>query len=183
MKDDDPTALKNVLRNIYDLPVEVDPVCTEKWREWLHLRMTADKYLEPKLSATADENFRESALECTSSDEIFDIIETIKSEVAHDESLVGFGEKMRRDNLDKLIRNDRYRAQLDSGGKEAIWQQLDELIFAADLVKKRYHLCTIHRGSVYQEECARDAARRCELCPSGSGIYGYTGDLVPGSAA
>lgn len=143
----------------------------------LSLRTTADKYLEPELSALADKTIRRIALESTKSDEIFDIIETIKSEMAYDESLVELGDRLRKDNLGILLKNDRFRAQLDDGGKETLWQVLDDLVFAADLVKKRYHLCETHKKDVFQEPSLgvnEKTTTRCTCCFI-HGYYGHRG--------
>ena len=140
-----------MLRSIYKLPIERDFAGKEKWRFWLDLYQTADKYLELRLSQLAIENFRETALASTNSDIVFDIMEAINNEVAHVAKLVDFGEKLRKNNLGILLKNARYRAQLDSGGKEAMWQQLDELLFAADLEEKRYFLCSDHFETVFHE--------------------------------
>jgi hypothetical protein len=149
LKDDDPTALRNVLRSIYKLPVVADTSGKEEWRVWLDLYKAADKYLELGLRLVANENFGKATRKTTSSGTIFDIVEAINNEMAHDKSLVGFGENLRKDNIGILLKDDRYRAQLDSSGKEAVWQQLDELVFAADLVKKRYHLCNTHTIQIF----------------------------------
>lgn len=169
LKDDDPTALTNVLRHIYKLPLAPDPTGMAAWRVWHSLRTTADKYLEPRLSAAADSNFRASALATKDSNTIFDIMEIIKDEMAHEESLVEFAERLRKENIGKLLKNDRFRAQLDQSGKEAMWQQIDELIFAADLATKRYHLCFSHTKYVFQEpslganEMTTPPCRICDL--------------------
>lgn len=101
------------------------------------------------MSRLAIDNFCEAALESTHSDTIFDIIKAINNEMAHVERLAALGEKLRKDNLGILLTNDRYRAQIDSGGKEAIWQQLEDLIFAADLEEKGYYLCSDHFETVF----------------------------------
>jgi hypothetical protein len=176
LKEDDPTALRNVLRSIYELPMVADKTGKEDWRVSLNLHQTADKYLESSLSQPALDNFRFDALGATNSDTIFDIVEAINSEMAHDEDLVDFGEKLRKDNIGILLKNDRYRAQLDKGGKEAVWQQLDELIFAAVLKKKRYYLCDTHCQSMFQEPSIgadEETTDWCTVCKCSSRGYSY----------
>lgn len=170
MKDDDPIALTNVLRFIYDLPISTNPTSGAQWRAWLNIRITADKYLEPQLSRVADAQYREAALTCTDPDDIFDVIETIRTEMDHDDSLVAFGEAIRKDNLGKLLTNARFREHLDCGGKEAMWKQLDELAYAADLVENKYALCTKHKEQVFKspESLSERFRHRCSLC---SGVY------------
>jgi hypothetical protein len=154
----------------------VDPLSKVKWRIWFNIRTTADKYLEPELIETADKNFRSAALASTNPDKIFDIIETINSELPHDESLVELADKLRKDHLVKLLKNDRFRAQLDNGGKESLWQILDELIFAADLKEKRHHLCSTHEKRVFQEPSAdKNLRAHCEFCRAQcTGGYNYS---------
>jgi len=94
LKDDDLKALITVLRHIYNLPVAPDPA--DDWRAWLDIRINADKYLEPKLSKVADAKYREAALAYTDTDGIFDIIDTIRTEMDYDQSLVAFGEGIRK---------------------------------------------------------------------------------------
>lgn len=149
LKDDDSDALTMVLRHIYDLPVVPDLSSDVEWRTWLNIRVAADKYLEPELSKVADKKYREAALTCTDADGIFDIIETIWTEMSHDDSLVAFGEAVRKDNLGKLLKNARFHEHLDLGGKDALWAQLDELAFSADLREKRYALCNEHKTRVF----------------------------------
>lgn len=71
--------------------------------------ITADKYLEPALSAKADQHFREVALGISDADVIFDIIQTIKIDMSHVEPLLAFADMLRKKNLKKLLKNERYR--------------------------------------------------------------------------
>lgn len=163
MKDDDPKALTMVLRHIYDLPIVPDPA--DDWRAWLDIRVAADKYLDPKLSKVADAKYREAALACTDIDGIFDIIDTIRTDMNHDESLVAFSESIRKDNLGKLLKNARFREHLDASGKVALWAQLDELAFAADLSANKYVLCEAHRDEVFKIPPYMGWQHTCTLCP------------------
>lgn len=167
LKKDDPTALRNVLRSLYKLPIEPASTDKETWRFWLDLYQTADKNLEPQVCRFAIENFRSAALRSTDSDTVLNIIEAINNETAHVGKSVDFGEKLRKDNLGILLKNDRYRAQLESGGKEAMWQQLEELLFAADLEKKGYRLCSDHFETVFHERgfgVEEETEEHCAVC-------------------
>ena len=166
LKDDDPDALTSVLRYIYNLPIMPDSDEDVAWRTWLNLRVTADKYLEPKLSEVADTKYRETALTCTDADGIFDIIDTIRTEMDHDNSLVAFGESIRKNNLGKLLRNARFREHLDAGGKEALWVQLDELAFVTDLEESWTALCNNHRKAVFKtpNELRPGYIHKCTMC-------------------
>ena len=136
------------------------------WRTWLNIRVTADKYLEPKLSEVADRKYREAALTRINADDIFDVLETIWVEMSHDESLVAFGEQIRKNNLGKLLKNARFREHLDSGGKDALWQQLDELAFSANLQERMYVLCGHHKQVVFKAPFTRPMGNNyyCSLC-------------------
>lgn len=171
LKDDDPLALNHVLRYIYKLPILSDAVLDLTWRGWLNLRTTADKYLEPTLSAQADKNFRTVALKITDPDEIFDITETIDNEMAHDESLVELSNKIRKNNWSKLLRNIRFRAKLERGGTEALWQVINDLAFAADLEEKRLFVCELHEDQVFDIPSERQRDHRTLPCLS-STIFG-----------
>ena len=178
MKDDDPDALRNVLRNIYQLPIEREVAGKEQWRFLLDLHQTADKYLEPQLSRQANSAFCAAVEQNVDADTILDIVEAINNEMAHDQKFVAFGENLRKNNLGILLKNDRFRARLDSGGKGAIWQQLDELAFAADLEKKRYYLCSDHFHTVFcepapstDEETAEEHCAVCEAQVRHDGYY------------
>ena len=148
----------------------------EEWQFGLNLYKAADKYLELELSAMAIASFRHVASQETDSDTVFDIIETINNDMAHDKKCVAFGEKLRKDNIGSLLKNDRFRAQLDASGKEAVWQQLDELIFAADLVKKRYFVCKPHASEMFQEpSIGADEKTQgyCTICQARTRNSGY----------
>jgi hypothetical protein len=90
------------------------------------LIVTADKYLEPELSAKADQHFREVALGISDTDVVFDIVQTIKTGVSHVEPLLAFANVLSKKNLEKLLRNERYRDLLASD-TELMLTQLDEL--------------------------------------------------------
>lgn len=155
-----------VLRHIYDLPVVPASGSDVEWRTWLNIRVTADKYLEPQLSTVADAKYREYALACTDTDGIFEILETIWSEMSNDGSLVAFGGTIRKNNLGKLLKNARFREYLDLGGKEALWAQLDELAFAADLGENRIALCDNHKRAVFKppNDLRSGYKHTCTLC-------------------
>lgn len=155
-----------LLRHIYDLPVVPDFTSGVQWRTWLNIRVAADKYLVPRLEKMADEKYRDAALACTDADEIFDVLDTIWTEMSHDRSLVAFAGAIRRNNLGKLLKNARFREHLDRGGKEALWEQLDELAFAADLGENRIALCGDHKRVVFKStnELRSGYKHTCTLC-------------------
>ena len=97
---------------------------------------------------------------------IFEILETIWSEMSNDGSLVAFGGTIRKNNLGKLLKNARFREYLDLGGKEALWAQLDELAFAADLGENRIALCDNHKRAVFKppNDLRSGYKHTCTLC-------------------
>jgi len=148
LKDDDPDALTSVLRYIYKLPVipnSEEVVSWESWRTWLLIRVTADKYLEPKLAEMADATFREAALACTNPNNIFDILETIWTTMEHDEALLAFAHTLRKANLGKLLKNVRFQEYCERRGTRGLWELVSELAFAADSGYNRYALCEEHK--------------------------------------
>jgi hypothetical protein len=143
----------------------VNPRSEAGWRVWLNIRTTADKYLMPALSEAADQKFRQAALAKRTSDDIFDIIEIINNEFSHDGSLVDFANKLRKDNLANLLKNDRFRAQLESGDKKTMWKVLDDLAFAAELKEVHHHFCFAHEGALFAEPSAyTELEACCEIC-------------------
>lgn len=130
LKSDDPDAVEEVLRKIYGCALE--KYNQRPWEFWFNLVITADKYLEPKLSAKASERLRASALALTDGDAIFDLITTIQRDMGHLEPFLQFADQIRKDNLKTLLDNEKYRALLD-GDKTLLWSHLDELKAAAGL--------------------------------------------------
>jgi hypothetical protein len=149
LKDDDPTALEHVLRYLYGLALPE----SDKWRFWTNIYVTADKYLIPRLSAVASSKICSIAEACTSIDDIFDIMEVIRTDLRPNATLAKLSATLREKHLRKLLGNQRFRAQLDSRGKDAIWKQIDELtskVFWADLTEKSYFLCEQHKAGIFQ---------------------------------
>jgi hypothetical protein len=86
--------------------------------------------------------------------------------MSHSSQLVELADTLREKHLIELLANQRFRAQLDSGGKEAIWQQLDELTSrfpATSKEEKFYTLCPDNTHSVFQET-TEGSDRRCTCC-------------------
>ena len=133
----------------------------------MNLHVTADKYLIPRLSAEASDRFCSVAWTRESTDDIFDIMEAIRTDLSHNDDFVELAAELRKKNLSKLLSNDRFRAQLDSGGKEALWKQLDELNsegFALGKEEKSYTLCSTHGQDIFQEPSKDGASGLCFCC-------------------
>jgi hypothetical protein len=172
LKDDDPTALEHVLRYLYGLGLPV----SDHWKFWMNLHVTADKYLIPKLSAVASDKFCAVARTCNEADDVFDIIETCRNELNHNDVFIELADELREKHLITLLGNDRFRAQLDSGGKEALWQQLDELTANGGFKgkeEKSFTLCHHHQQTVFQVELvAKEVKGYCTCCVIGRN-HGY----------
>jgi len=66
---------------------------------------------------------------------------------------IKLADTLREKHLIALLSNDRFRAQLDLGGKEALWQQLDELTGKGGFKGKEekcHTLCPLHAKKVFQ---------------------------------
>lgn len=174
LKDDDPTALEHVLRYLYGLGLPV----SDHWKFWMNLHVTADKYLIPKLSAVASDKFYAVARTCNEADDVFDIIEACRNELNHNDVFIELADELREKHLITLLGNDRFRAQLDSGGKEALWQQLDELTANGGFKgkeEKSFTLCHQHQQTVFQGQLgAKEVKGYCTCCYIARN-YGYNG--------
>ena len=105
LKHDDPDALERVLQHIYNI---TSGKCDIKpWRHFLDVHLTADKYLEPKLSAHARNEFTRIALSQRDSNVIFDMIQTISDEMKHDEGFLQLAQSLLEYNIEALLQNDR----------------------------------------------------------------------------
>lgn len=126
LKHDDPDALENFLLHIYKItPWRLD---LNSWRHWLEVHLTADKYLEPELSATARNECSRIAYSQRDSNEIFDIIETINGvEVKHDEGFVQLAHSLRENNVETLLQNDRVCKKMDED-KDWRWEIINTLV-------------------------------------------------------
>jgi hypothetical protein len=163
LEEDDADAVEAVLRKIYGCAL---PAASKReWRFWFTLIITADKYLEPGLSAKADQHFREVALGVSDADVVFDIVQTINADMSHVEPLLAFADVLRKKNLKKLLKNQRYRDLL-VGDKILMLAQLDELEKELEppkrTIKQQYSLCTGHASEVFKS--LNTAIDSCSLC-------------------
>lgn len=104
------------------------------------------------MSAKADQHFREVALEISDADVVLDIFQAIKSDMSHVEPLLTFADVLRKKNLKKLLKNERYRDLL-ARDKGLMLAQLDEIEEGLEdpqkVNKQHYSLCTTH-----SQECS-----------------------------
>jgi hypothetical protein len=149
------------------------------------LIITADKYLEPGLSAKADQHFREVALGVSDADVVFDIFRAIKTDMSHAEPLLAFVDVLRKKNLKKLLKIERYRDLL-AGNKDFMLAQLDELEEKLEVSqtanKRHFSVCTAHAAQVFKSPGV-PVLKRCPLCPEQTfHLFGQPRNLVRGIA-
>jgi hypothetical protein len=155
---------------------------SDQWRFWTNIYITADKYLIPRLSAVASGKICSIAEACTSVDEVFNIMEVIRADLSRNATLVKLSATLREKHLRKLLGNQRFRAQLDSRGKDALWKEIDRLtsrVFWADMTEKSYVLCEQHKANIFRDPVEVPEQRvsifggagRCSGCLL-SGTYG-----------
>lgn len=133
LKDDNPDALDLVLRYIYTIQpcvVRSSELAQQApWRFWLDVHTTADKCLIPQLSKQAYKRFFDVARSRSILDEIIDIIETLTTELSHDDGLVKLLDELREAKMKRLLQSARYREKLESD-KALLWEHVDQLLAA-----------------------------------------------------
>lgn len=162
LEEDDPDALEAVLRHIYGADfLDSDP---KPWRFWLDLAITADKYLVPQLSETALDVLRNTAFRIEDADTILDIIESIKSDMAHDEVALKLTEDLRKKKLWLLQRSARYRDSLfeDRDSMNAHFDAFDEVVGQGGLEEQTIFMCDQHATQILRT--ARYSYMGCCLC-------------------
>jgi hypothetical protein len=131
LKEDDPDALDCVLRYIYRIPPELPSIKAGTWwvpwRFWLNVYITADKYLEPKLSKKVCGFIYRGAQFSSNLEEIIDTIQALRTENRHNKTLVELADMISTYHLKPLLRNKRYRLMLD-GDKNLLWSHVYELL-------------------------------------------------------
>jgi hypothetical protein len=155
-----------------------------------------DEHLIPRLSAVASSKICSIAEACTSIDDIFDIMEVIRTDLRPNATLAKLSATLREKHLRKLLGNQRFRAQLESRGTAAIWKQIDELtskVFWADMAEKSYFLCEQHKVAIFPPVPEPDQRvdgygrpipvtvplkGKCYCCGLKSGYYNGYGDTL-----
>jgi len=122
-----------VLRNIYKIPIGTRRPYEKQWRFWLDVHITADKYLVPALSEQASKYFFDIARSERNLDEVTDIIETLNTEMSHDNKLIELTAELRNKHLRKLLQNERYREKVQDD-KTLMWEHIDQLLRADQLL-------------------------------------------------
>lgn len=175
LKEDDPEAVEEILRKLYGCTLpEAD---TKPWRFWFNLIVAADKYLEKGLCNQGFGRLKITASKETDADAIFDIIQAIKTELAHLGGVMNFSAQLRKQHLKILLDNERFRELLD-GDKKKMWAQLDELKALAwpeqpkdipgdGFVRKRHFVCPVHHSAFNTRASSSTEAKTegpCTIC-------------------
>jgi hypothetical protein len=77
------------------------------------------------------------------------------ADLSRNATLVKLSATLREKHLRKLLGNQRFRAQLDSRGKDALWKKIDRLtsrVFWADMTEKSYVLCEQHKANIFRTQ-------------------------------
>ena len=121
--------MDTVLRHIYKIPIGPRHSSTDEnpWRFWLDVHVTADKYLVPALSEQACKYFFEFARSEKNLDEITDILETLDTEMSHENKISELAAELRNKHLRGLLQNERYRGKLQDD-QELMWEHIDQLL-------------------------------------------------------
>lgn len=96
----------------------------ESWSEWLHVRLTAEKYLDEKLSLHAFDRFWVFCKSIKAPEEVFELIKTVQSDFSHDRMLVIAMNSLRRTWLHKLLQLPEFAAHIS---RETMLELLKEL--------------------------------------------------------
>jgi hypothetical protein len=110
-KDDDPDAIERILYHIYKVPPF--PGKEVSWRYWLNVHLTAEKYLEPELSAHARAEFILVGYSQRKTDEIMDVMDTINAQMGHDRPVLNLAHYLCLDNIMALLGNDKFCKRVD----------------------------------------------------------------------
>lgn len=163
LKEDDPAALRGLLRGFYKLPL-TEEHGPGTWRFWLNLRTVSDKYLASAVHAIADKNFRETASACESVATILEITQAINDI----NSLRPFAATLRLLHRNKLLRDDEVRATMDCGDKAVLWRVIDELVQFSELdtrlTKQPHGICNKQTSLLMlPADCKFCRVERCRI--------------------
>ena len=124
------------------------------------LWLVVDKNCLPDLAELAKTNFRSKAAGTTDIDTVFEIIQHLRSEFGFDNDLISVAEDLRVEHVLSMLKHTAYRAHLTNNTDE-LGAQMDELAFAADLVKVTAKYCNKH-PQVFKQPA--DKLSYCYIC-------------------
>jgi len=138
--------------------------------------MTADKYLLPELSRSADHRFRHTVTVEEDVDQVHCIIQAIREETSHDEGMMEMAETLRKKHLAKLVLHPPYRAYLETD-MPLLWRHFEELALGASLAKKHVVMCS---AASHDMVAAAEpyGNYRCRSCARGT--YSSASSFSPG---
>ena len=121
--------MDTVLRHVYKIPIGPRHSSSGEnpWRFWLDVHITADKYLVPALSEQACKYFFDFARSERNLDEITNILETLDTEMSHDDKISELAAELRNKHLRDLLQNKKYREKIQ-GDKALMWEHVDQLL-------------------------------------------------------
>lgn len=156
-----------VLQNIYKIPSQPHISSHSSWSFCLDVYTTADKYLEPELSAEAYRRFVSIARSERSIMQIFNIIETLRRDVDHNEDFVKLAGELQVTHLLELLKYGPFRAYMDNK-KESMWEVIDtfatkERETAENTQDKSFILCTDHTSLIFHGP-GKQENKRCTIC-------------------
>lgn len=172
------------LQYINKIPAQSHISSHSSWSFCLDVYTTADKYLEPKLSASAFDRLVHIDRSEHSIDEIFDIVEALHRDVDHNEQLVKLANDLQEGQPLELLKFDHFRAHFDNK-IGSMCEFINSLAAAADETatkakeaaenteQKSYYLCTNNSSLVFDSPLQQHL-KRCSVCAMHSG---YGGDL------
>ena len=110
-KDDDPDAIERILYHIYKVPPF--PGKEVSWRYWLNVHLTAEKYMEPELSAHARAEFIRVGYSQRKTDDMMDVMDTIYDQMGHDQAVLNLAHYLCLDNIMALLENYKFCKRVD----------------------------------------------------------------------
>jgi hypothetical protein len=124
-KEDDPDAIERILYHIYEVPPF--PGKEFSWRYWLNVHLTAEKYMEPELSAHARAEFIRVGYSQRKTDEIMEIMDTIYAQMGHDRPVLNLAHYLCLDNIMALLGDENFCKRVDED-RDLRWKIIKFLV-------------------------------------------------------
>jgi hypothetical protein len=152
--------MDTVLRHVYKIPIGPRHSSSGEnpWRFWLDVHITADKYLVPALSEQACKYFFDFARSERNLDEITNILETLDTEMSHDDKISELAAELRNKHLRDLLQNKKYREKIQ-GDKALMWEHVDQLLRGEQI---------LHGNGEIETTIPPGATNKCFITNNGS---------------
>jgi hypothetical protein len=121
-KDDDPDAIERVLYHIYKVPPF--PGKEIAWRYWLNVHLAAEKYMEPELSAHARAEFIRVGYSQRKTDDIMEVMDTVKAQMGHDRGVLNLAHYLCLDNILALLKDEKFCKRVDED-RDLRWKVIE----------------------------------------------------------